>query len=98
MGSTSTSMESTSGPRQAGISEQDCASSKLKLIVVQQVKAVDRPSVRLRHLGPDRSPFEGTEVDGKDLRSLVVLKSVYGMGDDSQFLFADDGNWFSMML
>lgn len=36
-------MESTSGPRQAGISQQDCASSKLKLMVVQQVKGVDRP-------------------------------------------------------
>ena len=86
-------MESTSGPRQAGISEQDCASSKSKLIVVQQEKAVDRPSVRLWHLGPDRSPFERTEVDGNGLRSLV-----YVMGDDCQFLFVDDGNWLSMML
>ena len=47
----------------------------------------------LRHLGPDRSPFERTEVDGKDLRCLV-----YVMGDDSQFLFVDDGNWFGVML
>jgi hypothetical protein len=49
-------------------------------------------------LGPDRSPFEITEVEGKALRSLVVLNSVYGMGDDCQFLFVDDGNWLSMML
>jgi hypothetical protein len=68
-------MESTSGLRQAGISEHDCASSKLKLMVVQQVKGVE-PSVRLRRLRPDRSPFEITEFDRKDpARSLVVLRS-----------------------
>ena len=92
-------MESTSGPRQAGISEQDCASSKLKLMVVRQVKAVDRPSVRLRHLGPDRSPFEVTEVDGKDPNvALSYSNPSTCTGDDSQFFFADDGNWFSIML
>ena|SRR5271165_3829183 len=97
MGSISIKMESTSGPRQAGISEQDCASCKLKLMVVQQVKAVDRPFA-CGTLIQTRSPFEITEVDGKDLRSLVVLNSVYGMGDESQFFFADAGNWFSVML
>jgi hypothetical protein len=88
-------MERTSGPRQAGISEQDCASSKLKLIVVQQVKAVDRPSVRLRH----RSPFEGTEFDGKDPTEPCRTQGrLRVMGDDSQSFFADDGNWFCIML
>jgi hypothetical protein len=66
-------------------------------MVVHQVKGVDRPFAR-RRLSPDRSPFERTEVDGKGLRSLVVLKGVSVMGDDSQFLFADDGNWFGVML
>jgi hypothetical protein len=51
MGLTSASIESTSGPRQAGISEQDCASFKLKLTIP----------------GAGGSPFEITEVLGKGL-------------------------------
>jgi hypothetical protein len=68
----------------------------LNLIAVQQVKVADRSFAC--GTWSDRLPFEITEVDGKDLRSLVVLKSVYGLGDDTQFSFADDGNWFSVML
>ena len=65
-------------PRQAGISEQDCASSKLKLMVVQGGgKLVDRLS-GLRHLIPSRLPMERAEGDGQDFSSLVIVKSVYG--------------------
>ena len=67
-------MESTSDPRQAGISEQDCASSKLKLIVVEQVKAVDRPFVRGACLWTGRSS-KALRLMVKTRRSLVVLKS-----------------------
>jgi len=77
MGSILTKMASTSGPRQAGISEQDCASCKLKLMVVQEVEIVDRSS-GLRHLRPSRLPMECAEGDGEDLSGLVILKSVYG--------------------
>jgi hypothetical protein len=85
----------TFGLRQAGISEQDCASSKLKLMVVRQVKGVKVHSLAS---GPFR-PSKSLELDGKDpTRSLVVLRSAHGMGDDCQFLFLDDGNWLSMML
>jgi hypothetical protein len=84
-------MESTSGLRQAGISEHDCASSKLKLMVVQQVKGVKVHSLAALASGP--FALRSHRGDGKGLRSLV-----YVMGDDSQFLFVDDGNWLSMML
>ena len=51
MGSILTKMASTSGPRQAGISEQDCASCKLKLMVVQEMETCSPSSFGLRHLG-----------------------------------------------
>jgi hypothetical protein len=91
-------MESTAGPRQAGISEQDCASSKLKLMLVRQVKAVDHPLPCGTWVQTVR-PSKSLEVDGKDpTRSLVVLRSAHGIGDDCQFLFVDDGSWVSVML
>jgi hypothetical protein len=51
IGLTSTSRAKTSGPLQAGISDKDCASCKLNLILVHQVKAVDR-RFALKHRHP----------------------------------------------
>jgi hypothetical protein len=42
--------------------------------------------------------MERAEGDGQDFSGLVILKSIYRVGDASHFFFADVGNWFSVML
>ena len=45
------------------------------------------------------APSRLTEVDGKDpTQPCRTQRPSTVMVDDSQFLFADDGNWFGVML
>jgi hypothetical protein len=48
-------------------------------------------------LGSDRSPFELNEVMVKAYVALSYSDPL-AVRDDSQFLFAEEGNWFGVML
>ena len=72
MGSTSINIASTSGPRQAGISEQDSISCKLKLMLVQQVKNVDRSSLRQQR--PGRNPRNSLKIQWASYASQHLRK------------------------